>query len=94
MKDIREDFVLKRYNDQLHWYSKKANSCKTIAQMMSVLVVLMSLLLPVATSVLPYDWKFRWMSLTLSFGIGLVTGLDKCLGGEIVGYYIARQRNL
>ena len=76
MKETREEFVLTRYKNQLDWYSQKANLYKKITRIMSVIAVVMSLLLPVTTSVFPYEWKFRWISLTLSLGIGLVTSLE------------------
>jgi protein-S-isoprenylcysteine O-methyltransferase Ste14 len=75
MTDKREEFAIARYNNQRSWYSRKANLYKKITHIVSASVVVMSVLLPVSTSVLPCEWKFRWVSLVLSLGIGLATGL-------------------
>jgi hypothetical protein len=75
MGNTREEFAVTRYNDQLNWYSRKADSYKKITHIVSSAVVVMSILLPVATSVFPCEWKYRWISLVLSLGIGLATGL-------------------
>lgn len=76
MNEERENFVIKRYEGQREWYSKKANSYKKITQLVSVAIVIMSVILPVATSVLPPEWKYRWFPVALSLGIGLATGIS------------------
>lgn len=76
MNEEREQFVLQRYEGQRDWYSKKANSYKKITHVVSVAVVVMSVILPVATSVLPSGWEYRWFPVALSLGIGLATGIS------------------
>ena len=61
MGNTREEFAVARYNDQLNWYSRKADSYKKITHIVSSAVVVMSVLLPVATSVFPCEWKYRWI---------------------------------
>lgn len=70
-----ERFATERYEDQRRWYSDKATHYKQIAHRVSVAIVVMSVLLPVTTSSLPCDWSYRWISVVLSLGIGLATGL-------------------
>lgn len=71
MEDI-EDFIEKRYKDQLNWLNKKANSYKRLYTWSDGAIIVFSAMIPVLIQVSECT---RWLASILSIMVAIIGGM-------------------